>query len=168
MLIVNLAAAAVTAVLAVSSGRNMLQTISVANKNTLPGPAVSLLQPSDSTETVISKVQAMKRKELLELYFSSRGPNDMAEIQGEWDGCLLDNQSWIMVNIFEIWCFCLLGTYLKFCFYFFIKDGRDGTLDGSTVWNGSSLERKTIWDWDWTRSRREPILSSTIYHCRRG
>lgn len=104
MLIANLAAAAVTAVLAVSSGRNVIQTINISRQdenqqcaNGILGDT-GILQPTDSTETVISKVQGMKRKELLELYFCcSRGPKDLAEIEGEWDGCLLDNQSWIMV-----------------------------------------------------------------------
>ena len=100
MLLVNLAAAAVTAVLAVSSGRNMMQTVHVGRQENHAGVG-SAFQPTDSTETVISQVQAMKRKELLELYFSSRGPKEMAEIEGEWDGCLLDNQSWIMVCAFE-------------------------------------------------------------------
>ena len=74
----------------------MLQTIHVAKQE---DSTFSPFQPTDSTETVISKVQQMKRKELLELYFTgSRGPNDMSEIEGEWDGILLDNQSWIMVG----------------------------------------------------------------------
>ena len=97
-MIVNLAAAAATAVLAVSCGRNMIQTVTVGRQDT-SGIAGSNFLPADSTESVVSKIQSMKRKELLELYFSSRGPQEMTEIEGEWDGCLLDNQSWIMVGV---------------------------------------------------------------------
>jgi hypothetical protein len=97
-MIVNLAAAAVTAVLAVSSGRNMIQTVSVSRQNNLNCIVGDRFLPTDSTQAVVSKIQTMKRKELLELYFTSRGPKDMQEIDGEWDGCLLDNQSWIMVS----------------------------------------------------------------------
>lgn len=96
MLVTNLAAAAVTAVLALSSGRNVFQTIQVGRQDSATKP--SFFQPSDSTEAVISKAKSMKRKDLLELYFNSRGPTDLQEIKGEWDGCLLDNQSWIMVS----------------------------------------------------------------------
>ena len=98
MLVVNLAAAAVTAVLALSSGRNVAQTINVGRQDPRQSSIGDLFQPTDSTEAVVSKVQGLKRKELLELYFSSRGPTDLSELQGEWDGCLLDNQSWIMVG----------------------------------------------------------------------
>lgn len=97
MLIANLAAAAVTAVLAVSSGRNMIQTFNVARQD-IGATGSIFLQPTDSTETVISKMQSMKRKDLLELYLSSRGPKDMAEIEGEWDAFLLDNQGWVLVR----------------------------------------------------------------------
>ncbi|CAB9520460.1 expressed unknown protein [Seminavis robusta] len=99
--IANLAAAAVTAVLAASSGRNMLQTWSLSRQHangSLPATEI-MIDASDSTNEVVSKIQSMKRKELLELYMSSRGPQDLSEIAGEWNGHLLDNDSWIMTAV---------------------------------------------------------------------
>lgn len=105
----NIAAAAVTAVLTFSSGKNMLQTVSLSRQNSnnvsnnnqqlLFTGIAGALQPDDSTKTVISKVQCMNRKELLELYFRSRGPADLSEIEGAWDGCLLDNNSRVMTFV---------------------------------------------------------------------
>ena len=120
MLVVNLAAAAVTAVLALSSGRNVAQTINVGRQDPRQSSIGDLFQPTDSTEAVVSKVQGLKRKELLELYFSSRGPTDLSELQGEWDGCLLDNQSWIMVGTSEecglvLFCFDILISLAFLC-----------------------------------------------------
>ena len=100
--LVNIAAAAVTAVLTFSSGKNMLQTVALSRQNNQNQASFSIqglkLQPEDSTETVVSKVQSMKRKDLLQLYSSSRSPKDLEEVQGEWDGCLLDNNSRVMVS----------------------------------------------------------------------
>lgn len=105
MMIVNFAAAAVTAVLAVSSGQNMLQTLQASRKDdnsnnnprTLIG-AGKLIRPSETTDEVVAQIQSLKRHELLEIYFSSKAPKDLSEIEGQWDGCLLDNNSWIMVR----------------------------------------------------------------------
>ena len=105
--LVNLVTAAVTTVLAVSSGRNMLQTATLSRSSARqeqeqqqqPLPlSLPLLLPEDSTETVVSKIKSLKRKELLQLYFHSRGPQNLNEVKGEWDGLLLDNNSWVMVR----------------------------------------------------------------------
>lgn len=110
--VVNAAVSAVTAVLALSSARNMIQTVQLsrANQNSIPtstSAAVSLPQilqahlKSDvelTAETVVEELQTLKRKELFEIYFGSRAPRDLSEIEGEWNGILLDNNGWVMVR----------------------------------------------------------------------
>jgi len=101
---VNVAAAAVTAVLALSSGRNIFQTVSISRQQHQGDNHVLTrhqILPEDATETVVSKLQAMNRKELLQLYFLSTSPKDLSQIQGAWDGRLLDNNGWVMVRIVQ-------------------------------------------------------------------
>lgn len=98
--LVNFAAAAVTAVLTISSGRNMLQTASLVSKPPPTSSAVLLLPLKDATtESVVSHVQSLNRRELLQLYLQSRSPQNLQEVAGEWDGCLLDNHSRVMVRL---------------------------------------------------------------------
>lgn len=94
--VANLAVAAVTAVLAISSGRNMFQTWNLSRQNAHPESQIPPL--FDTTAMAIGKIQAMKRKDLLQLYFSSRGPQNLQQVQGEWNGILLDNDNFIMVG----------------------------------------------------------------------
>jgi hypothetical protein len=98
--VANLAVAAVTAVLAMSSGRNMVQTWNLSRQNANPKTKESddSITPFDTTATAICKMQAMKRKDLLQLYFSSRGPQNLEQVAGEWNGILLDNDSFVMVG----------------------------------------------------------------------
>lgn len=110
MILINVAAAAITAILAVSSGQNMLQTMEVsrqvhASKDDTPSFLLERfkIQPSESTENIVNQLHSFKRKELLELYLQSTAPIDVMEIQGEWDGDLLDNNSMIMVR--SLMCF---------------------------------------------------------------
>ena len=112
----NLAAAAATAVLALSSGRNMVQTVQVSQQDarkmaksscddSATNNAMMMVQTSSdssSTEAVVKYFQKLKRKDLLTVYFCSRAPETIEEIEGEWDGCLLDNNGLVMVRILHM------------------------------------------------------------------
>jgi hypothetical protein len=98
--VANLAVAAVTAVLTISSGRNMFQTWNLSRQTTEFQREDSIL-PSlffDTTAMAIGEIQAMKRKDLMKLYFSSRGPQNLQQVRGEWNGILLDNNGFVMVG----------------------------------------------------------------------
>ena len=98
--LINLAAAAVTAVLTISSGKNMLQTVSLSRQQTPTTLPLQQLDHINDSSTVISHVQSLNRNQLLQLYFhQSRSPRNLKEVEGEWDGCLLDNNSRIMVRL---------------------------------------------------------------------
>jgi hypothetical protein len=111
--IAKVAAGAVTATLALSSGRNMLQTfqISRAHQETTDTkapwvpPSLHLhLSDPDSTSTtvkansVVSDLEKLGRKELVELFLSCQPPANAAEIEGEWNGVLLENNGFVLVG----------------------------------------------------------------------
>ena len=95
--VVNLAAAAITAVLALSSGRNMIQTWTLSRQQEVTQPNNNNMT-FDNIEMAMDKIQTMKRKDLLQLYLSCHGPQQLQQIQGEWNGILLDNDNWVMVR----------------------------------------------------------------------
>jgi hypothetical protein len=98
----QIAASAVVLALAGGSGRNMLQTSRVADK--IPSSIDSLLPGHvySSQEDTVQYLQSLKRKDLLEIYASSRICSNLEEIQGEWNGVLLDNNNLLMTKVSNI------------------------------------------------------------------
>jgi hypothetical protein len=92
MILISIQAAtsAIILALAGSSGRNMLQTYRVRNNLPVNSDSIcfpEIIGPSASVE----HLQTMKRKQLIELFSASKVPSDLSEVEGEWDGFLLDN-----------------------------------------------------------------------------
>jgi hypothetical protein len=111
--IAKAAAGAVTATLALATGRNMLQTfqISRAHQETIDTKAPWIppslhrhLSDPDSTSTavaansVVSDLEKLTRKELVELFLTCQPPANAAEIEGEWNGVLLENNGFVLVG----------------------------------------------------------------------
>jgi hypothetical protein len=110
--IARAAAGAVTATLALSSGRNMLQTfqISRAHQETTDIKApwippslhrhMSDPDPTSKTDTasVVSDLKELGRKELVELFLTCQPPANVSEIEGEWSGVLLENNGFVLVG----------------------------------------------------------------------
>ena len=97
MLVPMVAVAAATLGLTVSSVRNMAQTYKVSRKQQELDHCLLWTPPANAHEAV-SQLQAMKRKELLELFLSCEAPSNVSEIYGEWNGSLLENNGWILVK----------------------------------------------------------------------
>jgi hypothetical protein len=51
-----------------------------------------------STEECVHELRNMKRKQLLELFLQCPAPQSLEQVQGEWNGDLLDNHSRMMVR----------------------------------------------------------------------
>jgi hypothetical protein len=111
--IAKAAAGAITATLALSSGRNMLQTfqLSRAHQETtdtkapwVPPSLHRHLTDPDPTSTtltansIVSDLEELGRKELVELFLACQPPASAAEIEGEWNGVLLENNGFVLVS----------------------------------------------------------------------
>lgn len=100
------AVAVVSASLAATSTRNMAQTYFLSreatntSKKQCDAPILNFSRDS-SVEDVVSHLQQLKRKELLELYLASDAPAELSTISGEWNTLLLDNNGWVMVSEIE-------------------------------------------------------------------
>ena len=102
------AVAVVSASLAATSARNMAQTHFLSreatntSKKQCDAPILNFSRDS-SVEDVVSHLQQLKRKELLELYLASDAPAEPSIISGEWHTLLvvLDNNGWVMVSEIE-------------------------------------------------------------------
>lgn len=80
------ATTAVIATLAISSGRNMLQTRQLCRERSSPVNIVA--KPMIS----VDDLQSMSRKELMQLYLHKcKAPTDLSELEGNWNGHLLAN-----------------------------------------------------------------------------
>jgi hypothetical protein len=82
-------------VLAASSARNMAQTFRISRMDKQP---FTFSPPATTADEAVSRMQSMKRKELLELFMACEAPSDASLIKGEWNGCLLENNGWILVR----------------------------------------------------------------------
>jgi hypothetical protein len=84
---------ATAAVLAMASGRNMLQTYRVFSSTGCTSADAELIDTDGlvDKDRVLEKLQAMPRHELLRLFLVSQHPTDLEAIQGEWNGILLSN-----------------------------------------------------------------------------
>jgi hypothetical protein len=91
MIIVPVAKAVVgaaAALLAVSSGRNMLQSVVISHC-----APIDLQMP-----TTVTQLAVLNRRQILEIYKQCEVPNDISDLQGEWNGMLLKNNA-ILVRI---------------------------------------------------------------------
>jgi hypothetical protein len=109
---------ALAVMLAGQCARNMTQTARIARRSVSIRPfdllnvtEDSTLSSSLSTTTPPSVfyLQSLKRKELLEIFCQSEAPEDVKTLEGEWNGCLLDNNSKIMTMISNILTHALFG-----------------------------------------------------------
>jgi hypothetical protein len=135
MLVVSTAkiiASAVVLTLASQCARNMIQTARIVAGTEKPSPAENVL-PSAIVDTsildarnlydtdtllsslplppVVKHLQSLDRKELLELFCQSQPPkeNVIMELNGEWNGCLLENNGRIMTSVSNIMTHLLFG-----------------------------------------------------------
>jgi hypothetical protein len=111
VLVARAAATAVAATLALSSSRNMLQTFQIprAHQETMytevPSIPPSLhwyvqhaSDPTSTAASVVNDLERFRREELLEIFISCQPPIDPSEIEGSWNGALLENNGFVMVR----------------------------------------------------------------------
>jgi len=82
-------AVAVAAVgsVALSSGRNMLQTYRISSSSSSLVPP-----PLPDNPTTVKGLQTLSRHELLKLYlYTCQAPRDLEQLNGDWNGVLLQN-----------------------------------------------------------------------------
>jgi hypothetical protein len=108
--IASAAAGAITATLALSSGRNMLQTFQISRGNQEntdtkapwipPSLHRHLSDPTitSTTASVVSDLEELSRKELVELFLTCQPPENISAIEGEWNGVLLENNGFVLVS----------------------------------------------------------------------
>ena len=90
--IVQAAASIAVLMMAGNTGRNMVETVSIARNDAASIDAGNKIFPElSSPEAAVDKLQSLTRKELVQLFTACRAPSDLSEIEGEWNGCLLDN-----------------------------------------------------------------------------
>lgn len=107
MLVPIVAAAAATLGLTVSSVKNMAQTYHISSQSPQNTDSFSWTAPVTAQEAV-SRLESMKRKELLELFLSCKAPSTVSEIQGEWNGSLLENNGRVLVRMKVLHGYCSL------------------------------------------------------------
>jgi hypothetical protein len=71
--------AAAVGVLAASCARNMAETLRISRMDAFP---LAIL-PSTSAEEAVSRIQSMKRNEIVELFMACKVPSDVSIINGE-------------------------------------------------------------------------------------
>jgi len=80
------------AILALASGRNMWQTYSVCREGRSGfEESHTSFGNMDGQEEVLGKLQGVSKRDLLHLFLSSKCPEDLGCIRGEWNGILLNN-----------------------------------------------------------------------------
>lgn len=110
--VANIAVAGALLFVGGGTGRNMLQTYNVARHHhhhpqpleegqrttttTLPA------ELSGDADGTVQYLQSLKRKQLVELFCSGTSPTSLSEIEGEWDGHLLDNNGLFMTKASDI------------------------------------------------------------------
>lgn len=96
--VAKVAISAVAVCIAGSCGRNMLQTNHIKQMNS--GEDIqSLLASIDDAEDPVTQIQALKRDETFKLFLSGEVPSDLSELQGDWEGFLLENNGGIMTKV---------------------------------------------------------------------
>ncbi|CAJ1966786.1 unnamed protein product [Cylindrotheca closterium] len=100
--ILKVAASAATVTLAGSCGRNMLQAFELRNSDNLPDLSIQKLPSTDHAMKTVEDLHSLNRLELLSLFSSGEIPIDLSDIEGEWEGELLDNNGAIMTTVSNI------------------------------------------------------------------
>jgi hypothetical protein len=97
--------------LAASSGRNMLQTRRVMNQDQVDGDGsdkvtrlINTFEGSSpfTTDDIVNQLKSMNRMELLQVFKKSHAPTLISDIEGAWDGVLLENNGFVMTTISSI------------------------------------------------------------------
>ena len=91
----------VVAILAGGSGTNMLQTYRIANKTSSP-PSLDSSKNWSTQDGAVEHLKSLNRKELLELFSASRVCAPSQDLQGDWNGALLDNNGYVMTKVSSI------------------------------------------------------------------
>ena len=120
--VLQAASSVVILTLAASCGRNMLQTrhhfmqkddsyfsSMFENDATMTDLISSSRNSPLPPELVVQNLRSLKRENLLHIFSKSRSPSNLTEIQGEWDGCLLENNGVIMTLVSKIMTNGLFG-----------------------------------------------------------
>lgn len=94
MIVVPIISATV-GVLVASSARNMAQTFRFLR---MDNQSLTFSPPATTAVEAVSRMQSMKRKELLELFMACEAPSNISLVIGEWNGRLLENNGWILVR----------------------------------------------------------------------
>jgi hypothetical protein len=89
--IVQAAASIVVLTLAGNTGCNMVQTVLISRDAASIDAGSKIFPEMSSPEAAVEQLQSLKRKELVKMFTACRAPSDLSEIEGEWNGCLLDN-----------------------------------------------------------------------------
>jgi hypothetical protein len=121
MIVVPIISAAV-GVLVASSARNMAQTLRILR---MDKQSFTFSPPATTAVEAVSRMQSMKRKELLELFMACEAPSNISLVIGEWNGRLLENNGWILVRKEDYnesqpcrWHIRLLSTYHSLTYFF--------------------------------------------------
>jgi hypothetical protein len=97
--------------LAASSGRNILQTRRVMTQDQVDGDCSNKVTrlintfegPSRlPTDDIVNQLKSMNRMELLQVFKNSQAPTSISDIEGAWDGVLLENNGFVMTTISSI------------------------------------------------------------------
>jgi hypothetical protein len=126
---VQIAISAAVFAIAGSCGSNMLQSIQVTNNMDLPGlTQMHLSAANGESSEMVKHLQSLNRQELLELFKSCEVPADLSDIEGEWDGVLLENNGLIMTKVSNIMTHGLfaLGSGRRWAGKRFGKNGESG------------------------------------------
>ena len=107
--VAQIASSAVILALAGSCGRNMLQTANLFNKSTSTGTTLLPSHAYSTPENTVEHLQSLKRRELLEVFSSSRVCSNLKDVEGEWNGILLENNGMIMTGVSRIMTHGLFG-----------------------------------------------------------
>lgn len=110
---------AVALTLATQSARNMIQTARITRSPSSSTPSLLSIAATHvakndadatiSTSSVVDQLQKMKRKDVIELFCQSQPPTNGEVLIGDWNGCLLENNSKIMTLVSTILTHKLFG-----------------------------------------------------------
>jgi hypothetical protein len=109
--VASAAGAAVTATLAFSSGRNMLQTWQTCRqaqqedgRQKLTDASAAFIMATQTQGSIpvreqVKALQSLDRQEVLQLFlWDCEAPANLAELDGDWNGELLENNGVVLVR----------------------------------------------------------------------
>ena len=102
---------AVVFTIAACCGRNTLQTTNFINSKCDDCSISNLLPESDydNPKAMVQHLQSLKREDLLEIFRVSQAPKDLSQIEGEWNGYLLENNGVVMTAVSKVMTNGLFG-----------------------------------------------------------